>query len=104
MFRIIRILFVSFGFLFVPPAGGFVLSYMKVVHIVAFILLVVGGLNWGLVGIGGEGGKVVAVLGDAIARAVYVLVGIAAIVEVVTHKKSCTACASCAPVSTGGTV
>jgi len=74
---------------------------MKAVHVVSFILLVVGGLNWGLVGLGGEGWNVVAMLGDSVARIVYVLVGVAAIVEIVTHKKSCSACAtSAAPAGT----
>jgi len=76
---------------------------MKIVHIVAFILLVVGGLNWGLVGLGVED-VVTRFLGEGLAQIVFILVGLAAIVEVVTHKKSCTACASCAPASTGGTV
>jgi len=59
---------------------------------VTFILLVVGGLNWGLVGLGGESWNVVALLGEGIARLVYVLVGIAAVVELATHKKCCTTC------------
>lgn len=65
--------------------------FMKAVHIVSFILLVVGGLNWGLVGIGVED-VVSRVLGDAVAQVVFVLVGLAAIVEIVSHKKSCKAC------------
>ncbi|MDA1335101.1 MAG: DUF378 domain-containing protein [bacterium] len=66
---------------------------MKVLHIIAFILLVVGGLNWLLVGALGLD-LVAKVLGDGsmLARAVYVLVGIAAVLEFVTHKKSCKAC------------
>jgi uncharacterized protein len=65
---------------------------MKAVHVIAWILLVIGGLNWGLVGIAGI--DVVAYLGDAIARIVYILVGIAAIVSLFTHKKDCKACDS----------
>lgn len=65
---------------------------MKGLHIVTCILLIVGGLNWGLVGLGGEDWNVVALLGEGLARVVYVLVGLAAIVEIATHKKSCKAC------------
>ena len=74
---------------------------MKAVHIVGFILLVVGGLNWGLIGIG-VGDIVTRLLGDSIAQIVFILVGLAAIVELVTHKKSCTACVSGG--ASGGTV
>ena len=64
---------------------------MKAVHIISFILIVIGGLNWGLIGVGVED-VVSRVLGDAVAQVVFVLVGFAAIVEIVTHKKSCKAC------------
>ncbi len=77
---------------------------MKAVHIVTFILLVVGGLNWGLVGLGVDD-VVTRFLGDGLAQIVFILVGLAAIVEVVTHKQFCKACvpSSSAP-STGGTM
>ena len=65
---------------------------MKAVHIISFILLVVGGLNWGVVGIWEV--DLVAKLGPSVAQVVYILVGIAAIVELLTHKKSCKPCAS----------
>lgn len=74
---------------------------MKAVHIISFIILVVGGLNWGLVGIGGESWNVVAFLGDGIARIVYILVGLAAIEAIVMHKKSCKECTSAAPSGVG---
>ena len=64
---------------------------MKAVHAIAFILLVIGGLNWLLVGFNYNP---VELLGASVARVVYILVGVAAIVEVVTHKKSCKACDS----------
>ena len=67
---------------------------MKALHTIAFILVVIGGLNWLLVGLGiGAGGLgIVAYLPDMIANIVYVLVGIGAIVLVATHKKSCRDC------------
>ena len=66
---------------------------MKAVHIATFILLVVGGLNWGLVGIA-DYNLVESLLGawPALVSVIYILVGLAAIVEIVTHKKSCRAC------------
>ncbi len=75
---------------------------MKGLHIVTFILLIVGGLNWGLVGLGGEAWNVVALLGDGVARLVYVLVGLAAVVELFAHKKSCKVCPSGSSASSGG--
>ena len=65
---------------------------MKALHIVTFILLVVGGLNWGLVGIGA--GDVVTRFLPGLANLVFILVGLAAIVELVTHKKCCKACSA----------
>lgn len=73
---------------------------MKGLHIVSFILLVVGGLNWGLIGVGVED-VVSRLLGDALAQVVFVLVGLAAIVEIVSHKKSCKMCPA-GSVSGGG--
>lgn len=63
-------------------------------HMVAFILLVVGGLNWLAVGVLNMD-LVMWLLGDSmLSRAVYVLVGVAAIVEVATHKSNCRMCNS----------
>jgi uncharacterized membrane protein YuzA (DUF378 family) len=53
---------------------------MKVLHMIALILLIVGGLNWGLVGLFHF--DLVAALfgeGSALSRIVYVLVGVAAL-------------------------
>jgi uncharacterized protein len=65
----------------------------KVVHMVAFILLVVGGLNWLLVGLF-EMDLVARIFGGVpmLAKAVYILVGLSAIYEIMNHKKSCTMC------------
>lgn len=78
---------------------------MKAVHIATFILLVVGGLNWGLVGIG-AGDVITRFLGAGIAQVAFILVGVAAIVEIATHKKSCKACEAggSASASTGPAV
>lgn len=64
---------------------------MKVLHIIAFILLIVGGLNWLLVAFGYN--VVDAIFGGiGLTAAVYVLVGIAALWELFTHKRNCKAC------------
>lgn len=71
---------------------------MKALHMLSVLLLVVGGLNWGLVGLGGfMGGDwnvVHMILGSwpVVEWAVYVLVGLSAVWLVVTHKKDCMMC------------
>jgi hypothetical protein len=72
---------------------------MKGLHIVAFILLVIGGLNWLLVGLTGwDIGQLFGGQDQMISRIIYVLVGLAAILEVFTHKSSCKTCT--APATT----
>lgn len=70
---------------------------MKALHTIAFILVVVGGLNWGLVAIN-PGYDLVALLGSVtstvVSTLVYALVGISALVLLFTHKKSCKDCSS----------
>lgn len=66
---------------------------MKGLHIVTFILLVIGGLNWLLVGLfGWDVGEIFGGQGAAISRVIYVLVGLSAIYEIATHKSNCKAC------------
>ena len=62
---------------------------MKVLHTIAFILLVIGGLNWLLVG-AFSFDLVAAIFGamSGISRVVYVLVGISALIEIFAHKKT----------------
>lgn len=73
---------------------------MKNLHFVAWILLVVGGLNWLLIGLGGFMGAnwnvVAMILGSwpQVEWLVYVLVGLSAVYEVVTHKTNCRNCSS----------
>lgn len=59
---------------------------------IAFILLIIGGLNWGLElfgwGIGGWG------LPGIIISIIYALVAVSAIYEIFTHKSRCKACES----------
>lgn len=61
---------------------------MKTLDIIAAVLLVIGGLNWGLVGVF-EFDLVDAIFGESlhiISRIVYILVGVAAIYQVVMLK------------------
>jgi len=66
---------------------------MKVLHKVAFLLLVVGGLNWLLVGVAGwEVGQLFGGQAAIVSRAIYVLVGLSALLLLFTHKKDCRGC------------
>ena len=56
---------------------------------VTWILLVVGGLNWGLEVLGWGIGNYIP---EGLATLVYALVGISAIVEIFTHKNNCKHC------------
>ena len=67
---------------------------MKALHMASYMLLWVGGLNWGLVGLF-KFNLVNAVLGSvpALEALVYVLVGAATVYVVTTHKNDCKVCA-----------
>lgn len=68
---------------------------MKNLHMVAFALLVVGGLNWGLVSLFGFN-LVNTVLGawPMLEKLVYILVGVSAVYIAATHMNECKACAA----------
>lgn len=66
---------------------------MKALHMIAFILLVIGGLNWLLVGFGFNLVDSVFGVGSMLSKIIYILVGLSAILEAVTHKKNCRMCA-----------
>lgn len=70
------------------------MKVLKALHMVAVILLIVGGLNWGLVGLF-DFNLVDAVLGSWawLERLVYILVGLSAVYELVTHRGNCKMCA-----------
>lgn len=73
---------------------------MKSLHGIAFILVVVGALNWGLVALGsymGNNWNVVNLLlgkWSGVENLVYLLVGLSAIVLLVGHKGGCRTCGS----------
>lgn len=68
---------------------------MKILHGVAFILVVVGALNWGLVALLNLN-LVNAVVGSVVGleKLVYLLVGASAVYILLTHKDDCKACAA----------
>jgi hypothetical protein len=71
---------------------------MKALHVIAFVLLVVGGLNWLLVAFNWNLVDAVLGVGSMLAKIVYVLVGLSAVYLAFSHKGSCKDC-SCAPTT-----
>ncbi len=68
---------------------------MKALHSISFILVIIGGLNWLLVGVAGmDVGNLFGGQGAIVSRVIYVLVGLSAIYLVATHKSSCKNCES----------
>lgn len=66
---------------------------MSKLHYLTFLLLVVGGLNWLLVGLfQWDVGDIFGGQEAAISRIIYLLVGVSAIYEISTHKSSCKEC------------
>lgn len=59
------------------------------IHKITFVLLIIGGLNWGLEAAGyGIGGYVP----SGVATTIYVLVAISALYEIFSHKGLCKNC------------
>lgn len=74
---------------------------MKALHMIAYILLWIGGLNWGLIGLsaligGGNWNVVNLILGSwpTAEALVYVLVGLSALWLLVTHRRHCKMCSA----------
>ena len=67
---------------------------MKTIHIIAFILVIIGGLNWLLVAFGWNLVDAIFGMGSVISQIIYILVGISAIVLLFTHKKDCKMCSA----------
>ena len=68
-------------------------------HKLTFVLLVVGGLNWLLVGVlGWDISRFLGGMDSMVSRAVYILVGLSAVYEIVTHKGNCKACIPAQPM------
>ena len=73
---------------------------MKILHIIAFSLLIIGGLNWGLIGLGAfldaDWDVISMILGSwqEIEWFVFVLIGLSAVWMTIDHKKTCRNCSS----------
>ncbi len=66
---------------------------MKTLHMITFLLLVVGGLNWLLVGaLGWDIGSIFGGQTAVISRIIYILVGVSAVYEISIHKSYCKLC------------
>ena len=67
----------------------------NLIHLVTFILLVIGGLNWLLFGLfGWDIWSLFGGMGAPVSRAIYVLVGLSAVYEIATHGTRCKDCAA----------
>lgn len=66
--------------------------YMKYLHMVTFILVIVGGLNWGLTAVGYNVVHMVLGSVSSLENLVYILVGLSAVYLVIDHKKTCKYC------------
>lgn len=68
---------------------------MKGLHTITWILVIIGGLNWLLVGLfGWDVGAIFGGMSAPISKIIYVLVGLSALVELFSHKKNCKACST----------
>lgn len=65
----------------------------KGLHMAAFTLVIIGGVNWLLVGLfQWDIGAIFGGMGSLISRIVYLLVGVSAVYLAATHKKDCRVC------------
>ncbi len=65
---------------------------MKSLHMLTFVLLVIGGLNWLLHAFGYNLVDKLLGVDSTAAMVVYILVGLSAIHQALTHKNACKAC------------
>lgn len=60
---------------------------------IAWILLVIGGLNWLLFALTGQDvGTWLGGMDSMVAKVIYILVGLSAVYELFTHKANCKVC------------
>ncbi len=66
---------------------------MRMLHMLAYVLLWIGGINWGLVGLL-DLNLVTTVFGSwpMLVQIVYILVGLSAVYSVATHMGDCKVC------------
>lgn len=85
-----------------PQNAAKTFNFMKAIHIISWVLIIIGALNWGLVGLGELSGvpggwNVVDMLLNSwptVEQLVYVLVGLAGLWELFMHRKQCKTCSS----------
>lgn len=67
---------------------------MKALHVISFVLVIIGGINWGLVGINSNYNIINMLLGSwpVAEQIVYIIVGLSAIYIAATHKGDCKTC------------
>ncbi len=74
---------------------GVITIKSKPLHMLAYVLMFIGGLNWGLVGLLNL--NVVDMVlgpGSMLARLVYIVVGLATVWVIITHKSDCKVCSA----------
>lgn len=66
---------------------------MKALHMISFVFVIVGALNWGFIGLFNV--NVLSMLGimGSMANTVYILVGLSGLYLLLTHKDDCMVCA-----------
>lgn len=64
----------------------------KQIHMITFLLVIIGGVNWLIIGLSGGYNVIDTFLPATIARVVYILVGLSAVYELTTHKGNCKLC------------
>ncbi len=80
---------------------------MKSLHGIAFLLVIIGGLNWGLIALGtymGSNWNIVNLLLGSwgwLENFIYLLVGLSALMLAFTHRKSCRECRPSGSMSQG---
>lgn len=67
---------------------------MKGVHMVAFLLVVVGAINWGLSALGFNLVQMLFGSWPMVEKGVYILVGVSGVYLLVAHKGDCKTCVS----------
>ncbi|MEK7161478.1 MAG: DUF378 domain-containing protein [Patescibacteria group bacterium] len=72
---------------------------MKALHMIAWILVVVGGLNWLLTAFNWNMVEKIFGQGTPVTMIIYILIGLSALYELFTHKQACKTCSAPAPTA-----
>ncbi len=65
---------------------------MKALHTITWVLLVIGGLNWGLTAFHWNAVEKILGAWPNVVMVIYVLVGLSALYEIFNHKNTCKMC------------